>query len=383
MSNRQLMKSIYPDFSAWIAEENSLFSDFCIITDFLQTFLRDFALYDKISCQSVARELSNVLDKCDCLEFNTCEAYAYIIMHFLERYRRFQQIYLLMLKGGFLPMRQKPAHILDVGTGPAMALYSLSDIIELLKVFGDKNQAELLRNIDVRFDYVEKSDGFRDFMHIFTEFSSNNKKYSVPFHRGTFREFRGLNLQYEKHILQQKRIDEEIRDYDDAGEPISRVFAQWLVDQEHGGWKDAYRYNMIVFSNFLTSPSQVDDYRNELESCFRALRNGGTMVFVGASGGIYSEIYSRLKDAMDAIGKGKFQLVLEYSEMSHGLDDPFSQRIRQFYVEITKLFDVFGAKNDIPEKARKHITDIIENTEGKGKIKWSLYIFMKQLKKHY
>ena len=383
ISNKQLMKSVYPEFREWVAQEDYLFSDFCRIADAFETFLFKYVLTNSISSKDIAAELSNVLGECDHLDFTIWEAHAYAIMHFLERYRRFQQIYLLMLKEGILPVRQKTSNILDVGTGPAMALYSLSDILELLRNFGHTNNVDLLSHLNYGFDYVERSEGFRQFLHIFTEFCSEFKRYVVPFHLGTFREFNGLNFQHEKNMRQQHLIDEEMKYHDDADESISRGFAQKIIDEEKGGWKDSFRYNMIIFSNFLTCPSQVDKHEKELASSFKALRNGGTIVFVGGNYGKYPEIYKKINALMMRVGKGECKLAYKNPNMSHRLDDPCSKRIREFHKKILNHLNNLGAGKDIPEKANGYIEKIIENIEGEGEITWFLCVFQKRLKKRY
>jgi hypothetical protein len=244
ISNSRFMRNLYPSFYKWVADENMLLSDLRFIAGNLENYLCNHVLTDNGRCKGVVNQLSKVLGNCDNLNFDSPEeVFAYLIMHFLERYHRFQLIYLALLQEGVLPIRNLPSDILDVGTGPAVALYSLSDMLNLLICYGIENDIDVLKNLEFNFDYIEKSIGFRNFLHEFTEFINyNQRKYSIPYHHGSFWDFKGLNFQRKKHELQLRLIEEEMEYYDSYDEPISRGYAQLVIDNEKGGWKDAYRY---------------------------------------------------------------------------------------------------------------------------------------------
>jgi ribosomal protein RSM22 (predicted rRNA methylase) len=383
VTNRHLQREIYQDFLNWATEEGYLFSNFNSVASCLEEFLCNHVFNNKGSCKLVAEKSYDVLGKCDSLGFNNVgEVYGYVSLHFLERYYRFQLIYLSMLEKGILPVRKLQANILDIGTGPAVALYSLNDIFYLLNLYGKMNDIPLLMNFNYHFDYVERSNGFRDFLHYFTEFINHkvSRNYAIPYHYGTFHEYNGLNLQREKNRLRLRLIDELMEDYDSADEGISRAYAQYVIDHEETEWKDRYRYNMIIFSNFLTSPSGINEIQAELISDFRSLRNGGTIVFVGGSFGKYSEIYDKLYNILRI---RYCRLVLKKPKMSHNYDDEFSKTIRDFYKNVFDHLLDSGCDIYVPEKAKEHINGIINNVEGKGKSTWSLYVFQKRLNRHF
>lgn len=178
-----------------------------------------------------------------------------------------------MFEKGILPIRKLPSDILDIGTGPAISLYSLNDIFYLLKMYGEINDIPMLKNLNYNFDYVERNNGFRDFLHNFTEFInySGPRNYAIPYHTGTFHEYKGLNMQKEKNKLKMGLIDDLMKEYDSDDESTSRTYAQHVIDHEETEWKDQYRYNIIIFSNFLTSPSGINEIKAELMSNFRLL----------------------------------------------------------------------------------------------------------------
>jgi hypothetical protein len=70
-------------------------------------------------------------------------------------------------------------------------------------------------------------------------------------------------------------------------------------------------------------------------------------------------------------------------EMSHKYDDEFSKWIRDFDKKIFNCISDFGCEKHMPKKANEYINNIINNTVGKGKSTWSLYVFQKQLNRHF
>jgi hypothetical protein len=90
------------------------------------------------------------------LSFNSDEEVAaYNIFHFLNRYFRFQKIYLTLINEGLLPIRKLSSDLLEVGLGPGQGSYALSDLYFLLKEYGLETQNKRLINLEFVFDYVE------------------------------------------------------------------------------------------------------------------------------------------------------------------------------------------------------------------------------------
>jgi len=106
---------------------------------------------DNIHC--IGHQLESVLKNCDEISYEeagTAEAYA--LLHFLDRYHRFQLVFENLDSLGLMPAKKKeyPVDVLDVGTGPGPSMYALSDF------FSSKGESGF------NIDYVEKSKQFRN-----------------------------------------------------------------------------------------------------------------------------------------------------------------------------------------------------------------------------
>jgi hypothetical protein len=162
-------------------------------------------------------------------------------------------------------------------------------------------------------------------------------------------------------------------------EDTTRGYAQLEIDSQEGEWKDAHRYNMVILSNFLTQPAQVDELRRELISISHALRNGGIIVIIGARGKQYPQIYKRIL----CIFKNKKYIKLDlstsssesFSEYDYG--NLFGQRIGGFYKTIINRFEKCGAEKEIKKKILKKIQKRIYSLEGKRQ--WNVQVFRKQV----
>jgi hypothetical protein len=63
-------------------------------------------------------------------------------VHLVDRYRRFWNVLEELLRATALPVRDTALDVLDVGTGPAPALYAVNDFFEELRVFaGEANDS--------------------------------------------------------------------------------------------------------------------------------------------------------------------------------------------------------------------------------------------------
>jgi hypothetical protein len=70
----------------------------------------------------------NVLNRCDTITYDEPgAANAYVLLHFLDRYHRFQLTFDLLARHKLMPLRHRDLHMLDVGTGPGPSMFALSD----------------------------------------------------------------------------------------------------------------------------------------------------------------------------------------------------------------------------------------------------------------
>ncbi|HDR7288002.1 hypothetical protein SIL04_16985 [Bacillus cereus group sp. BfR-BA-00331] len=82
------------EFLLWAEEQNLFYKKFLLIADRIQGFIIDMVLNDVKRAEAVAICLEDVMRNCDEITYDEPgNAEAYAILHFLDRYHRFQLIY--------------------------------------------------------------------------------------------------------------------------------------------------------------------------------------------------------------------------------------------------------------------------------------------------
>lgn len=339
-TNKRFLKNLYPDFYSWLQQGESLEAGFNSFADKLLDFIFKYILTSKENCLDIANRFYSVTAKCNDLKFdNSGQVYAYIILHFLERYHRFQLIYILLIKLGFFPLNSyKAANIIDIGTGPAQALFSLNDIYKLMMEYGKEKNIDKLTHLNYKFDYCEKSMEFRQWLHSFVE---HNMDYSkIPFHHGSFKDF--CNIDFKTYSFS--------------------FWSEQPLTHKH-------KYNMIIFSNFLTETTQINNFKNEIIKAYNTLKNGGSLIIIGSSDKNYEEIYNDcdeiLVKANDIIKKN-----MEYSS-----NDIFKIKQKEFYSKIIDKLHSFDIESNISKENKKIIEKLISSEKDS---KWKVCIYIKQ-----
>jgi SAM-dependent methyltransferase len=239
--------------------------------------LHQMSCYPEVGLE-MASQLFNVLKNCDTITYNepgTGDAYA--LLHFLDRYHRFQMTFDLLSRHGLMPRKQADIDVLDVGTGPGPSMFALSDFY--CEQFGYVDSSRIHRERpNFRIDYVERSVEFRHWLHHFTEYANSNapteRHWHVPYHHGTFGDFRAIEFNEQMTSWDQ--------DEDGYYQPTSYI--------------RPHRFDLVIFSNFLTTRRQVLQFQKELRDCARFLRKNGILLVVGATGN--SEKYKHIYDAI-------------------------------------------------------------------------------------
>ena len=339
-----------------------------LLTEFLKKQIKN----NPDRARLIAGQLDNVLRNCDQITYEepgTAEAYA--LLHFLDRYHRFQLIFDSLHKQKLLPWRGVEINILDVGTGPGPSMYAVSDYYStILKkdVTCDVNGGRLPFSID----YVEKSQEFRNWLHHFTEFVNydcpTKNPWQVPFHHGSFSDF--ANLEFNQPKIKW--------DQDDDGDQVAKIYIK------------KHRFDIIVFSNFLTTKEQVAGFSKEIENCARFLRNNGILLIVGARGftNKYREVYDSISETIVSGGYSNRKMVasckkvdIRDSIMSYSWRDCYGERLKQL---IRVVYDVFepDAKDSIPDKTFDLLRRTMQAEYSKA-IEWEILVFQKKARPRY
>lgn len=294
----------------------------------LASLVREFLLWrlqDTSLAQSTSAQLLNVLGSCDTITYDEeGAAEAYALLHFLDRYHRFQMTLDHLHARRAMPVRKRVLDILDVGTGPGAAMFALSDFYaDLLKA--DHAMPPRGGHPRFRIDYVERSQRFRSWLHHFTEYANascpDGVPWYVPYHHGTFTDFNDLPL-------------DEVRtfyDWDDDGAPNAQ-----RITVRH-------RYDLVVLSNFLTSAEQVSKHAADLLRCARYLRNNGVLLIVGARdiSPKYKAVYQALTDlfAQGNYGNWKyvaklFPIDIQPNVLSYSWADAYGVQLKTIMTDV-------------------------------------------------
>jgi hypothetical protein len=356
----------FTDFITWVEDNDFIYNDFDQLASLLTNYLLDFELCDTKHVQNIASKFEDVLKNCDEITYEEPGvSEAYTILHFLDRYHRFQLIILKLLKMGRLPT-EKNIDCLDIGTGPSPSLFALSDIYSLIRKYELQKNIEKITDMKVTLDYVERGENFRNWLHRFTEYANyhSNKKYMVPYHHGTFRDYANIEFNY--------AIKNPFIEDDDSDELYYKKF----------------RYNFVILSNFLTNSKVVSEFSESLYKTALNMRNRGIIVIVGAvsQSSKYKVVYDSIRSLFLNSNYSNYKFIASCKEvyfadnrMFYNYDDRFGTRIKKFYQMILKRCEDYDAMSLIPKESRDEILRTIDDGYNK-EIKWEIYVFYKSSK---
>ena len=332
---------------------------------------------EKTKWENIHKNAWKVLNKCDKISFNADEVEAYGLFHFLDRYHRFQMIFGRLFQRGYFPTPKYPIDALDIGCGPAPSLFALDDFVRILKKYGECSENKRLQQLTIQMEYLERSEGFRSWLHRFQELTTSlsGKTYSVPFHNGSFHEFQGLDFRRKKVDYREWLIDQIDEEFWQAGEDVD---AKYIVDHVETQWKHLFRYNMIIMSNFLTDPSDIDRFQREIISSVYALRNFGVLVIVSGATPKYEEIINKLNNLLmgrsfnTKRAKGRMYFAIRREKMIHNWNDLYGGILTK---NLKHYMAMPGFTRHCPQKAKKIFTHTLSN----GSInRWYLTVFQKR-----
>jgi hypothetical protein len=219
-------------FLHWLQDTDRLYFRFELLAKQIQSFATTSILARCATVRAIAERLADVLSRCDFITYDDPgQAEAYALLHFLDRYHRFQLILARLVELRLLPVKSLPIDILDVGTGPGPSLFAVSDIYSWLAEYGVAIGNQPLAEVSVKMNYVENSFRFRDWLGQFTEYANfanqrPTQPWRVPLHFdfGPFHDFVGLNFQQEKNALFEMRVRRIEREFENDDEDPHQRF---------------------------------------------------------------------------------------------------------------------------------------------------------------
>jgi hypothetical protein len=311
---------------------------------------------------TMASQLLNVLKHCDTITYEepgTAEAYG--LLHFLDRYHRFQVTYSHLNRNGLMLTKPSGIDVLDVGTGPGPSIFAVSDFFrERLGLPSEPRPGQHRPKFTI--DYVEQSTEFRIWLHWFTEhanyYAPTSRQWYVPYHAGTFHDFRGITF------------DEQL--------------SYWEPDDDGEGEYVRYTRRHRYESNFLTTRDQVIRFKEELQSCARFLRNRGILLVVGAKdlASKYKQVYQAISDVVLGANYGNSKFIawserveLEPRVLSYRWNDPYGELLKK---QLQSVYEVLHSRHAelIPPAAARKLEASMKPSYDKP-IEWQIMIFRK------
>ena len=331
-----------------MAQYRSLqYENFQFLTKIFKEYLLEI---EESGWKEIVKELENVLTRCDEIDYQSdATAVAYAIWHFLDRYHRVQVMCDYLLENGFLN-RVKQYDVLDVGTGPSQVLFALSDHFQNLNII------EKQRLCRLNSDYVEQSQGFRNFLHHFVEYAlGKEKQYLVPFHLGRTRN--AFDIDFVEYSFSRK------------------IFK--------------YRYDLVFFNNFLTTKDFTEAYADTLRKICKYMRSNGLLIIIGATD--RSEKYRDIYPMIDEIVNKPFNQKRFYGHWKKVCDrefnctyiDEYGDILVSFFEDIVKYLKDNDLWEYVPERAKKefeeNMTILIpkETLKNRNGVTWKMVVYRK------
>lgn len=244
----------------------------------------------------LARKLPEVLRGCDTLTFSQpVEAVAYAGLHLLDRYGRVTQILEHLLQEGILPLRKNRVSVLEVGSGPAPALYAARDFYAMLKQWAAQSDVKVA-DVGVA-DSLERGTAWDRTLHSLSEQliltrGQDSNIGALPFRR-TIEDLTGFNARSRHHAAVAQRTRSIIYEFDSADEYISPAAASMMAYAE--GVPEPSAYDLIFMCNFLTQERMTQEYERELLTLTKSLTPGGVLIVMGGVNNQYPAIYECIR----------------------------------------------------------------------------------------
>ena len=219
-----------------------------------------------------------------------------MIWHLADRYGRVTQVLDQLFIRGHLPVRIGGVTILEVGAGPAPALYAVRDYYDDVRewVAATKQNIHVARATTL--NSIDRGPAWSGLLHILSEtllsLTHWQEQAPIPF-RIQYNDLSDFSI-YGEHArildLQARTIQDE---FDRACEYVSLHTArQFALDD---GVYPPSAYDLVVMCNFLTNEEITDRFQAEIRAITRSLTPGGLFVVLGSAGSQYAPVYEKLQ----------------------------------------------------------------------------------------
>jgi hypothetical protein len=319
---RVSLKKHGKDFLSYLDEQIILELNVKCMSNGLETVLTN-GLQSKEQCNGFWKSIPAALSGCpsedDFRHYESILAYGFC--HFLDRYLRVWEVMRHLVSQLILPVPRNNFSVLDIGSGPACALYAVVDFYKALSQFAVSKQLDRLAISPPHPTPIELSGNMQSFFHVLSEYTQREGPFGVL--------MRDFSL-FEPAKQRKSAIKAEERVLNDGED-----FTPFVENSEIRVWgNDLYRYQLVFLSNFLTTPSIVARFEEQLSSVFKNQQPAGVVIAIGGTGDPYDQVYSVLESTAVASGHRRVENIPEI------VDDTFRRRhfsaIKEFNSKIWK-----------------------------------------------
>lgn len=365
---RRLIGENQPGFLNWLGAREKKYTNIDRLANTLEEYLQS-SLADEMSvetpdiCRAFAQAIPLVLSRCDEDIYDkpfVADAYAFV--HLLDRYRRFWDVFALLARYKILPMSSQGIKVLDIGAGPAPAAFATQDFYDTLFEYARETEHLALVTSEPQIDYVESSYGMRHLVEGIPRIGHRREVYQKHFD-----EFEKLDFEEMKLRAKNQIINDAVQVFESSAE------AEWWANSEETWWMNAFRYNLCIFSNFLTTPESVTHFQRELKNVFWSIRPGGVVVVMGGVRKQYPQVYSMLTQV--ALNTPIKHLRYLPAALPCNYEDKTAHRIKDVYKKVTKTLTSKGVDLSKIESLPRDLWD--QGTELKGPTEFGLVVFRK------
>jgi ribosomal protein RSM22 (predicted rRNA methylase) len=288
------LKSKATDFLQWTADSGVVASNSATMSEAISIAVHPSFFWVE-EMRSLASCLPKVLNSCDGLRFSSLsEATAYAGLHLLDRYGRVAQALEYLMRVGRLPIRKRAVKVLEVGAGPAPALYAVRDFYSMLRAWPGRGEVQIA---DVELAHsIERGEAWDSILHHISEqlmlARTDASPKALPFSR-TIPDFTDFSALAQRRQEFERKAQHIHWEFMHAEDPISMLTARRISLKE--GNASPHAYDLIFMCNFLTQPSMTKNFDKELRQLAQDLTPGGILAILGGTGKQYPSVYAEVR----------------------------------------------------------------------------------------
>ncbi|MFI5898473.1 hypothetical protein ACIA5D_51255 [Actinoplanes sp. NPDC051513] len=249
------------------------------------------------SADEIVTRYPDILASCDRLAFKSdAETVAYLIWHLSDRYGRVLQVLDRLFAAGHLPLRRSRLSVLEVGAGPAPVLFAVRDFYDDLRAFITTSDLGIEAASARILHAIDRGPAWSWLLHRFSEElcarqGPDTDGSALPFGI-TYDDLEGLSVRREHEAAIDRGAEAILAEFERSDDDITRHTARRFAIED-GNYPPS-AYDLIVMCNFLTNTHITEKFATEIELLSTALSAGGLLVVIGAAGGHYPAVYTRL-----------------------------------------------------------------------------------------